>query len=54
MTETASTIAGLVDVVRSRLGAGKQVRRNLPGGGRLHIDHPVPFLCVYRAPIDRP
>jgi uncharacterized protein (TIGR02421 family) len=54
MTETASMIAGLVDVVRTRLGAGKQVRRNLPGGGRLHIDHPVPFLCVYRAPVDRP
>ena len=54
MTETVSTIAGLVDVVRARLGAGKTVRRNLPGGGRLHIDHPVPFLCVYRAPVDRP
>ena len=49
--ETASMIAGLVDEVRARLGAGKSVRRNLPDGGRLHIDHPVPFLCVYRAPI---
>ena len=54
MTETVSTIAGLVDVVRARLGAGKSVRRNLPGGGRLHIDRPVPFLCLYRSPIDRP
>jgi len=54
MTETVSTMAGLVDVVRARLGAGKTVRRNLPGGGRLHIDRPVPFLCVYRAPIDSP
>lgn len=54
MTKTVSTTAGLVDVVRARLGAGKTVRRNLPGGGRLHIDRPVPFLCVYRAPIDRP
>jgi uncharacterized protein (TIGR02421 family) len=54
MTETVSTISGLLDVVRARLGAGKTVRRNLPGGGRLHVDHPVPFLCVYRAPIDRP
>ena len=43
-----------VDGVRSRLGAGQSVRRKLPGGGRLHIDHPVPFLCLYRAPIDRP
>ncbi|HEY8146092.1 MAG TPA: hypothetical protein VIG06_25600, partial [Kofleriaceae bacterium] len=54
MTKTASTIASLVDVIRARLGAGKTVRRNLPGGGRLHIDYPVPFLCVYRAPIEQP
>jgi uncharacterized protein (TIGR02421 family) len=54
MTESATMTAGLVDGVRARLGAGKSVRRNLPGGGRLHIDHPVPFLCLYRAPIDRP
>jgi uncharacterized protein (TIGR02421 family) len=54
MTETASTGSGLVEVVRARLGAGKSVRRNLPGGGRLHIDRPLPFLCLYRAPIDRP
>jgi hypothetical protein len=46
--------AALVDVVRTRLAAGKTVRRTLPGGGRLHIDRPLPFLCLYRAPADRP
>ncbi|MGH2822764.1 MAG: tyrosine/phenylalanine carboxypeptidase domain-containing protein, partial [Thermoleophilaceae bacterium] len=45
--------AALVDVVRTRLAAGKAVRRTLPGGGRLHIDRPLPFLCLYRAPADR-
>jgi Prokaryotic glutathione synthetase, ATP-grasp domain len=46
--------AALVDVVRTRLAAGKTVRRTLPGGGGLHIDRPLPFLCLYRAPADRP
>lgn len=31
-----------------RLAQDRQVRRKLPGGGRLHIDRLVPFLCVYR------
>ena len=40
----------LIAVVRERLAAGKPIRRTLGGGGRLHIDRPLPFLCVYRAP----
>src|SRR5687767_3477382 len=48
MTELA-----LVDAVRARLAQGKPVRRTLAGGGRLHIDRPLPFLCVYRVPTDR-
>ena len=40
-------VAELLTVVRERLAAGKPVRRSLPGGGRLHIDRAVPFLCVY-------
>jgi uncharacterized protein (TIGR02421 family) len=43
----------LVEVVRERLAAGKPVRRSLVGGGRLHVDRPLPFLCVYRPPADR-
>lgn len=37
-------------VVRDRLVAGKQVRRALPGRGRLHVDRALPFLCVHRRP----
>jgi uncharacterized protein (TIGR02421 family) len=46
----------LLDAVRTRLAAGLPVRRTLPGGGRLHIDRPLPFLCVYRyrSPSGRP
>ena len=28
---------------------GRPVRRELPDGGRLHIDRPLPFLCVHIA-----
>lgn len=43
----------LIQDVRSRLVDGKRVRRTLPGGGRLHMDRPLPFLCVYREPTRR-
>jgi uncharacterized protein (TIGR02421 family) len=43
----------LVEVVRERIAAGKPVRRSLVGGGRLHVDRPLPFLCVYRPPEGR-
>jgi uncharacterized protein (TIGR02421 family) len=38
--------------VCDRLEGGRGVRRSLPGGGRLHIDRALPFLCVYREPLD--
>ena len=44
------TNGAFIDDILSRLAAGKRVRRNLPDGGRLHIDRPLPFLCVYRHP----
>ena len=40
----------LISVVRKRLTEGKRVRRTLPRRGRLAIDRPLPFLCVYRRP----
>ena len=43
-------VADLIDQVEQRLAEGKRVRRTLPAGGRLHIDRPLPFLCVYRRP----
>ena len=43
-------LSRLTRVVRRRLAKGQQVRRNLPGWGRLAVDRPLPFLCVYRSP----
>lgn len=43
----------LADEVLARLASGKRVRRSLPDGGRLHVDRPLPFLCLYRQPVDR-
>ncbi|MCB0192205.1 MAG: DUF1704 domain-containing protein [Anaerolineae bacterium] len=40
-----------IEKIRKLLSQGKQVRHNLPQHGRLHIDRPLPFLCVYRQPI---
>ena len=40
----------LIRTVCKRLSEGKRVRRNLPVWGRLAIDRPLPFLCVYRRP----
>ena len=36
----------------AQLGKDKQVRLELPGGGRLQLDRRLPFLCVYRRPAD--
>ncbi|HET6498270.1 MAG TPA: tyrosine/phenylalanine carboxypeptidase domain-containing protein [Coriobacteriia bacterium] len=44
----------LLDTVLSRVDAGLPVRRAMPVWGRLHIDRPLPFLMVYRRPVDRP
>jgi uncharacterized protein (TIGR02421 family) len=43
----------LLTAVRSRLADGLPVRRTLPDGGRLHIERPLPFLCVYRIAPER-
>jgi uncharacterized protein (TIGR02421 family) len=36
----------LAEDVLAVISAGKPVRRDLEDGGRLHIDRPLPFLCV--------
>ncbi|TFH66390.1 MAG: DUF1704 domain-containing protein, partial [Gemmatimonadales bacterium] len=43
-----------VEIIQGRIADGKRVRRTLPSGGRLHVDRPLPFLCVYRKPARRP
>ena len=42
----ASDLALIEEILRS-LGAGKPVRKEFEDGGRLHIDRPLPFLCVH-------
>jgi uncharacterized protein (TIGR02421 family) len=42
-----------IRTVCARLAENKQVRRNLPGLGRVHVDRALPFLCVYRRPLRR-
>lgn len=49
-SESSLFPASLVQAVCQRLGRNQRVRRSLPGGGRVHIDRQVPFLCVYRQP----
>jgi uncharacterized protein (TIGR02421 family) len=45
----ANTISDqFVKDVCERLAENKQVRRTLPGWGRVHIDRQLPFLCIYR------
>ncbi len=41
------------DIAR-RVQVNKRVRRALPGGGRIHIERQLPYLCVYRQPVRRP
>jgi hypothetical protein len=42
-----------VDKICKRISDQKPVRRSLPGGGRIHIDRSLPFICVYRKPVRR-
>lgn len=44
------TAPELLEVVQQRIAAALPIRRTLPNGGRVHIDRPVPFICVYRRP----
>jgi uncharacterized protein (TIGR02421 family) len=37
-----------IERIQEQLSLGKKVRDKLPAEGRLHIDRPLPFLCVYR------
>ncbi len=36
-----------VDEIIAELHAGKPIREDFDDGGRLHIDRPLPFLCVH-------
>ncbi len=43
----------LIREICHKLTAGQAIQHNLPLDGRLHFDRPLPFLCVYRQPVDR-
>ncbi len=45
--------AGLIDEITRNLSDGTGIRINFADRGRLNIDRPVPFLCVYRKPKER-
>ena len=38
-----ATIADMI----AAIDAGKPIRQDFDDGGRLHIDRPLPFLCVH-------
>src|SRR4051812_35282024 len=44
---TQSVIAEIRQDLSELVSAGKPIRRELPDGGRLHIDRPLPFLWVH-------
>jgi uncharacterized protein (TIGR02421 family) len=48
--DSEETPPSLPSIVADRLRRNKRVRRILCGGGRLHIDRLLPFLCVHRWP----
>lgn len=53
-TDTANIITNeLIDEISQQLANNQSVRRKLHKHGRVHIDRQLPFLCLYRHPVDR-
>jgi uncharacterized protein (TIGR02421 family) len=54
MTSTATSPTTVFERVAAaasaHVRADRPLRRNLPGGGRLHLDRALPFLVLYRRP----
>jgi uncharacterized protein (TIGR02421 family) len=48
-----STYERVAAAALEHLRADRQLRRNLPGGGRLYLDRSLPFLLLYRQPPGR-
>ncbi len=53
MSSTATLPLDQINLVANRLQGGDSVRLDLQEEGRLHIDRPQPFLCLYRQPEGR-
>jgi len=45
---TPAQSSGPIDDIVAALGRAKAVREALPSGGRVHIDRPLPFICVHQ------
>ena len=52
-TMTTNIDNKLIATIGEALARNELVRRDLPDGSRLHIDRQLPFLCVYRRPMQR-
>ncbi|MHC4403549.1 MAG: flavohemoglobin expression-modulating QEGLA motif protein [Planctomycetota bacterium] len=50
MASSTPITEALVAEVVARVSQDMRVRRFLSGGGRIHLDRRLPFLCVYRRP----
>lgn len=45
-TQTDVTVNKIIEKLKS----GKGIHETLAGGSRIHIDRPLPFICIYRYP----
>ncbi|MBF0446368.1 MAG: flavohemoglobin expression-modulating QEGLA motif protein, partial [Magnetococcales bacterium] len=46
--------ADFIEKVARELSKKGRVRTALPGWGRLHVDRALPFICIYRKPVNQP
>ncbi len=53
-TDKQKGLIGETAGILQSLSDGTAIREALAEGGRLHIDRPLPFLCVYRKPPEHP
>ncbi len=53
MSAADSRTGEFIEKIKSELAANRPVRERLPGGGLIHIDRQLPFICVYRKPKER-
>ncbi len=51
--QAATISTAFVAEVCALIRDGKPVQRELPDGGRIHVDRALPFLVVYRRPVRR-
>ena len=51
--QAATISAAFISEVCAHIREGKPVQRELPDGGRIHVDRALPFLVVYRRPVRR-